>query len=523
MTTFKKKATHLLLLPILAAGLGLHVQAMADTKQPTKKAHTSKKAKTTKKSAAPNTAFKSGQFADGVAAIVNTEVITQRQLENRLGANRLMQGNGGDPQQVLQDMIDQKLIEDEAGRFGMGITDERLKAAIKTIAARNNLSIEQFQQEAKRHNIDWDAYTNELRNQMLVDEMQNRVLSNRISITDQDVDAFLKQNPTGVSPDYKPEVRQGQAPPPEKRIMVERSFEPKAIAFKHIFIRVPDNASEAVTEKARKKANEALRKLRGSSSFEAIARQYSDAPEASSGGDLGIRMFEDWPKLFVTVTKNVKDGHVSGVFKAPNGFHILKVVERRGLIKENRREVVVQAPPPKPQVVEDPRVIAARQEGPVEVTEAHVKHILVKSTPVFTFDQAHQKIEEIQNRINNGMSFDEAAERFSDDTSAPLGGDIGWLAPGTADPAFEQTVNQLELGQLSQPVKTRFGWHLIEVVDRRTEDKKEDIRRNLAKEAIYTQRADAVIADWMAQLRARAYIDNRLTGQVLNRNSPTVK
>lgn len=455
-------------------------------------------------------AAQQGQFADGIAAIVGTEVITMRQLQERMAANRVAGNDNRAQAQVLQGMIDELLVEDEAQRLGLQISDGRMQQVIAEIAANNNMTPEQLREAARQHGIDWTTYVEGLRNQVLLDEVRGQILMSRIHVTPADVEAYIKQNPTGVSPNYRPQVIQPEAPPPEKRIVVEQSFEPKAIAFQHIYIRVPDNSPEEVVEAARKRANEALQKIRGGTSFEAVAREYSNAPEAAEGGNLGIRLFEDWPKLFVDQTRNVRDGRVSGVFRAPNGFHILKVVERRGLIHERQREVVVQAPRPAPIVVHDPRVQAAQQEGPVEVTDSHVRHILIRRTPIMTDEQAHERILQVQQAIQGGMSFSEAAEKYSDDSSAPIGGDIGWITPGQADPAFEKAVDSLQIGQISEPVRSSFGWHLIEVMERRTEDKQASIRKSLANEAIFEERAAAVLEDWIEQLRGRTFIDNRL-------------
>lgn len=511
MKQFKLNKWILLAIPALA----LTVNASA---QPTSQ-HIKNGAATQNKAGTQTQNTRPGQQVEGIAAIVNTEIITQKELSDRLEANRISQTDSVSREKVLAEMVDEKLVEDDAARLGVQITNAQVNHAVESIANRNGMNLEQFREAAKKYKIDWDVYVDNIYRQILMEELRGQILRNRVNVTEADIDAYLKQNPTGVSPDYKPEVRQGRQPPAQKRIVVERSFEPKAIAFQHIYIRVADGASEELEQEAREEANEALRKIRGGESFESVAKRYSDAPEASNGGNLGIRLFSDWPKLFVAVTKRVQDGNLSGVFKAPNGFHILKVIERRGIINESKREVVVQPPKPKPVTIVDPRVTAARQDGPVDVQETHVRHILVRETPVFTSEQAHQKIEQIRQRINNGMSFDEAASRYSDDTSGPIGGDIGWVAPGQSDPNFEKAMNSLQEDQLSQAVKTNFGWHLIEVLGRRTEDKKEDVRRDLARESIFTERADAVLEDWISQLRSRAYIDNRLTGEITSRNS----
>ncbi len=451
-----------------------------------------------------------GQFADGIAAIVGSEVITMRQLQERMNANRISGNDDRGQAQILQGMIDELLVEDEALRLGLRVSDGRLNQVISEIAGNNNMTPEQLREAANQYGINWEAYVEGIRQQVLLDEVRSQVLRSRINVTDADIEAYIKQNPTGVSPTYKPQLIQPDAPPPEKRIVVEQSFEPKAIALQHIHVRVPDNSPESVVEAARARANEALRKIRGGASFESVAAEYSDAPEAAQGGNLGIRLFEDWAKLFVDQTRNIRDGGVTSVFSAANGFHILKVVERRGIIHERQREVMVQPPRPAPVIVHDPRVEVARQEGPVEVTDSHIRHILIRFTPVVTDEMAHEGILEVQRAIQGGMSFSDAAEKFSQDSSAPIGGDIGWVTPGQADPAFEAAANNLQVGQISEPVRSSFGWHLIEVMDRRTEDKQPEIRKALANEAIFEERAEAVLDDWLEQLRGRTFIDNRL-------------
>lgn len=451
-----------------------------------------------------------GQFADGIAAIVGTEVITMRQLQERMAANRVSGNDSQGQAQILQGMIDELLVEDEALRLGVRVSDGRVQQVIAEIARNNNMTPDELRQAAGQFGIQWESYVEGIRQQVMLDEVRSQILLSRINVTPADVEAYIKQNPTGVSPDYQPQVIQPEAPPPERRVVVEQSFEPMAIALQHIYIRVPDNSSEEVVEAARQRANEALQKIRGGASFESIAAEYSDGPEASQGGNLGIRLFEDWAKLFVDNTRNVRDGGVSSVFSAPNGFHILKVVERRGIIHEQQREVMVQPPRPAPVVVHDPRVESARQEGPVEVTDSRIRHILARLSPVVDDEMAYQRILEVQQAIQAGMSFSEAAEKYSQDSSAPVGGDIGWVTPGQADPEFQRAADSLEIGQISEPVRSAFGWHLIEVLERRTEDKKPAIRKSLANEAIFEERAAAVLEDWIEQLRGRTFIDNRI-------------
>ncbi len=162
--------------------------------------------------------------------------------------------------------------------------------------------------------------------------------------------------------------------------------------------------------------------------------------------------------------------------------------------------------------------IAAKQDGPVNVTESNVRHILVKKSPVVSDQQAYERIQSLHNRLSNGEAFEDVARKFSQDTSAPLGGDIGWIAPGVADPEFEKAVANLQPGQISNPVRSAFGWHIIEVLDRRTGDKQPEIRRMLARQTLYEQRAEPIFTDWLQQLRSQSFIDNRLSGSISARN-----
>lgn len=454
-----------------------------------------------------------GQFADGIAAVVNNEIITMRELQQRMASNRMTTGNQNQVQQtVLQTMIDEKLMRQDAEQYGIKVSDAQLAQAMANIAQRNNLPPEKLRPAIEQMGLNWDAYTRNLRTEMVMEELRNRIIQARVDINESDVDAFLKQNPTGILPGREAERQNQPKPPPQKQVVVERSFVPKAVALQHIYIRVPDNSSDDVVAAARKKADAAMAKLRGGANFASVAKEYSDGPEASSGGNLGIRMFEDWPSLFVSVTKKVPDGRTTGVFKAPNGFHILKVVERRGLVQENKRTVTVQPPAPPPPPV-PPIEKMAKQQGPVNITETKARHILVKITPVFSDQQAKAKIDDIRRQIEGGMSFADAAKKYSQDTSAPLGGEIGWVPPGASDANFEKAMNALQPGQVSAPVRSQFGWHLISVEDRRSSDKQPEIRRNLARQSLYQLRAEPVYEDWLQQLRAKSYIDNRLTQQ----------
>ncbi|NOL49829.1 peptidylprolyl isomerase [Pelistega europaea] len=450
-----------------------------------------------------------GTFADGIAAVVNTDIITMKQLDSRMRAMEVS-GNPVSKEEALSLLIDEHLMNSQAEQLGIRVTQERLRDVLNGIAQENGMTLEQLQQAAKQHGINWDDYVANMAEQVRMEDLRSQVVQSRVHVSEFDVKAFLAQHPTGMYPEYKKNVV--SQPRYEKREVIERSFDPKAVAFQHIYIRVPEGASDEEVAAAKKKADEALAKIRRGASFASVARQYSDGAEAKNGGDLGIRMNEDWPELFMAVTKKVRDGGTTGVFKASNGFHILRVVERRGIVNEQRKVVNVRLPDP-PQAQLTPREQAARHDGPVEVTDTHVRHILIRVTPVFSDAQAKAKIDDIYQKLQSGQQFADLAEKYSQDSSAPLGGDIGWVTPGQSDPAFEQAMASLQPGQVSAPVRSKFGWHILEVLDRRTEDKQASIRHDLAYETLYQEQAQHVLQDWLSQLRSQAYIDNRLTGQ----------
>lgn len=266
-----------------------------------------------------------GQFADGIAAVVNNEIITMRELQQRMASNRMTTGGQSQAQQtVLQAMIDEKLMRQDAELYGIKVTDAQVSQAMANIAQRNNLPPEKLRPAIEQMGLNWNDYIRNLRNEMVMEELRTKIIQSRVNVNESDIDAFLKQNPTGILPGREAERQSQPKPPPQKQVVVERSFVPKAVALQHIYIRVPDNSPEDVVAAARKKADAAMAKLRRGSSFESVAKEYSDGPEAAAGGNLGIRMFEDWPSLFVNVTKKVPDGRTTGVSRRLMVFTFLR-------------------------------------------------------------------------------------------------------------------------------------------------------------------------------------------------------
>jgi len=248
----------------------------------------------------------------------------------------------------------------------------------------------------------------------------------------------------------------------------------------HILVRVPEQATPAQVEARRARAEEVVKRLKDGADFAQLAATYSDAPDALQGGVIGWRSQQRLPELYIEALAGLRPGGVSGVFRSPAGFHVIKLVEMRGA------------------------------GAPTLVEQAHVRHILVRTNELVSEDEAKRKLLALRERIVNGVDFAELARLNSDDGSASRGGDLGWVYPGDTVPDFERAFVELKLMEVSQPVKTPFGWHLIQVLERRTADVSTDRKRVEARKALLDRKGDEAYQEWLRQLRDRAYVELRL-------------
>lgn len=429
-------------------------------------------------------------FVDGIAAVVNDDVITLRQVEAQLQplVKQLTQQQVPMPdmdtmrRQVLQRMIMEHLEQQEARSLGIRVGDAEVLEALQHIAQRNNFSEQQLRAEVERNGVQWDDYLLNLRQEILLDQLRMRVVDSSIHISDSDIDAFLRtegkqQGIAGLS------GATGPAPSTE-------------LALAQILLRVPESASATEEQAIRKKAEQILAQLRGGADFAGLAVAQSEGQEALRGGVLGARAPDEWPDLFVQATRSLAPGQVSDLLRSGQGYHILKVLDQSGASHAEPRYADRQ---PEPQ-----------SEQSMMVTQTHARHILVKLSQVMDDAQAEQRIRQLQDRIRLGESFEDMAKRYSEDSSAPQGGDLGWLSPGETVPAFEQAMDRLQEGAISEPVKSQFGWHLIQVIERRTRNMENEFRRGQARQVLFQRRAEPAFEDWLNGVRGRAYIDNRL-------------
>ncbi len=403
------------------------------------------------------------ELADRIVAVVNNEVITHRELEQhvaRIVAQLRAQGAPLPSPEVLARQVLERMISDRvqlqfAKESGVTVEELELDRAIEGIAAQNKLSPSEFRRAVEREGFGWEAFRDNIRNEMLLSRLREREVDRKIVISDAEVEAFLESSEasTDAGQEY---------------------------SLSHILVRVPEQASPAQIDEHRKRAEDALTQLRSGADFRQVAVSFSDAADALQGGNMGWRSAERLPELFVESVVNLKPGDFTPVLRSPAGFHVLRLNDRRG-----------------------------GAAAPKQVRQTHARHILVRTNELVSEGDALRKLNILRERIRQGADFAELARLNSDDASSARGGDLGWILPGDTVPPFEQAMNALKVGELSTPVRTPFGFHLIEVLDRRTADVTADRKRLEARRVLGARRADEAYEEWVRQLRDRAYVEYR--------------
>jgi len=402
-------------------------------------------------------------LVDRIVAVVNKEVITRFELSERseralkeLGRRGTSLPNRGEiERQVLERMITDKVQLQYAKETALRVDDLDLDRTIGRVAGNNNLSLTEFRQRLERDGVRFDKFREELRDEILISRLREREVSSKITVSEGEIENFLAD--------------QG-----------EKRTAPVEYNIAHILVRVPEQASPEQLESRRARAGEVVKRLKDGADFAQVAATYSDAPDALQGGVMGWRSQDRLPDLFVDTLAKLKPGEVSDVLRSPAGFHVLKLVDQRGA------------------------------GAPLLVEQAHVRHILVRTNELVSEDDAKRKLVQLRERIVNGVDFAELARLNSDDSSASRGGDLGWVYPGDTVPEFERAFMELKPTEMGQPVKTPFGWHLIQVLERRTSDMSSDRKRLEARKALLDRKSDEAYQEWLRQLRDRAFVEYRL-------------
>ncbi len=399
---------------------------------------------------------------DRIVAVVDDGVILQSELDEMLETvkRQLHQQDAQLPpdnvlrKQVLERLIMMHLQLQYAQRTGIRIDEEKLNAAISNIAQQNKMSLGDFRLALEREGYNFAHFRDNIRDQMIIAQLQQRQVNNLVTVSDQEVDNFLAN--AKLQGDVGDEYH-----------------------LAHILIAVPEGASTAQVDAAHSKAQRILDELRGGADFQKMAVSVSDGQQALEGGDLGWRGAAQIPSLFVDLVTHMKNGEISDLVRSPSGFHIIKLLDHRGMNKHS-------------------------------VTQTHARHILIRTNDLVSDNDAKERLEQLKQRLEGGDDFATLARAHSDDAvSAAKGGDLGWVSPGELDPRFEEVMNGLAPGQISAPFRTQFGWHLVQVLGRRTYDDTKDFRRNMAREMIRKRKAEEEIDIWLRRLRDEAYVEYR--------------
>lgn len=450
----------------------------------------------------------SQQFVDGIAAVVNKQVITLKQVnvevadaERNLREQKIPVPERSILQrQVLQRMIVEELQRQEADRLGLQVSDAQLQRGLESIAVRNRISVDELRATVTKAGISWDRYLEGLREEIRFDLLRQRQVDSTVNISDAEVDAFLRNQGS----------RLGAPAAAAPRPAPQQAAAPRVLGLAQILIAVPESASASEVASLQDRAEALLAKVKGGADFAGLAASSSDGPYALEGGVMGVRPIEGWPDLFIEATRGLQVGQVSGIIRSGQGFHILRVLTLGEQPQAAQRPAAPDLSMPSPGQSMD--------QGPMIVTQTRARHILVRTNQITSDEQAEQRLVQVRDRIRNGESFEDLARRHSDDATAPQGGDLGWLSPGETVPAFEQAMNGLQPGEVSMPIKSPFGWHIIEVLERRNQDMGEEYKRMQARQTLFQRRIEPAVDQWINELYGQAYVENRLDPEA-NRDS----
>ena len=408
---------------------------------------------------------RAGVPLDRIIAIVNSDVIMLSELEEKLRTVRSQmeqQGTQLPPAEALEKQVLDRLIQNRlqlqmASQTGIRVDDETLNRTISNIAAENKVTLTQFRDILEKDGYSYEQFREDIRNEITISRLRQRQVENRITVTDQEIDNYLAT-----------QEHQGN---------VETE-----IRLAHILIATPDAASPEEIEQARLVADKAREDLKKGQDFAQMAASISDGQQALEGGDLGWRKLEQIPVLFAEYITDMKPGDISELIQSPSGFHIIKLVDIRSSDK-----LIVQ--------------------------QTQARHILIRTDELTTADIARTKLEQLKLRIDGGDDFAALAKAHSGDSvSAIAGGDLGWVNPGDLVPQFETVMNALKPGEISEPFETDFGWHIVQVLERREHDSTETIKRTKAREAIRNRKINEAVQTWLRQMRDEAYVEYRTEG-----------
>jgi peptidyl-prolyl cis-trans isomerase SurA len=396
---------------------------------------------------------------DRVLVVVNDEAITQWDLneQRRVMLAQLKASNIAPPsndvldKQVMERLIVERALLQYAKENGIRVDDTTVERTILRVAEENKLKPDEFRKVLEREGIQYANYREDIRRQVLIQRVREREVDSKINVSDAEVDNYLATVASQAGEDE--------------------------YMLSHIYVTVPEQATPDVVQARRQRAEDALAQVKAGKDFAEIAASYSNAPDAGSGGNLGWRSRARLPSVFADVVRTMKPGEVSGILRSAGGFHIVKLADVRNV------------------------------NQPTVVEQTHARHILIKVNETTSEAEAKAKIDRLKDRLAGGAKFEDLARVNSEDTSSVRGGDLGWISPGDTVPDFDRAMAKLAVGEISEPVRTPFGWHLIQVVERRKQDVTQDRRREQARAALRQRKSDEAFDDFVRQLRDRTYVE----------------
>ncbi len=401
---------------------------------------------------------------DRIIAIVDKDVITEQELANKVRtvSNQLeKQGKQLPSEQVLRKQILERLIVDSlqlqlAQQRGININDSQLDKTIERIAEKNKMGLEEFKAALENDGINFYQFREDMRDEITIARLKDTEIDKRIDVSDGEIDNYLTTQENSKD---------------NQQVEYELS---------HILVRTPEESNPEDLEKARIKIEEIMKALSSGESFEQVSASYSDAPNALEGGNMGWRNSGQIPPAFLNLLQSMQIGEVSKPIRSPNGFHVVKITNKRNT------------------------------DSTLIVEQTKVRHILIKLNEVVSEQEAKQKMDSLKERLDNGDQFEDLARQYSEDGSANSGGDLGWVNPGDTVPQFEEAMNALAPGEISEPIRSPFGWHIIQVLERRKQDMTEQAARIKARREIHARKAEEAYDDWIHEMRDRAFVELRL-------------
>ncbi len=396
-----------------------------------------------------------------IVAVVNDEVITRQELTKRYLETEKALARQNTPlpprnvieKQLLERMITELALQQHARNTGVRVDPAQVERAIQRIAEQNKMDVPTLQATLERQGQSMDSMRATIRNELLIARARERDVDNRVTVSDAEIEGYLQTKAQqGAETEYN---------------------------FSHILITTPENASPEQIQARRARADDVHAQLEKGADFAQLSASSSDAPNAMQGGAFGWRASGKMPALFADALKPLQPGQISPVLKSSNGFHILRLNDKRGL------------------------------DAALSVTQTHARHILIKTNELTSESDARSRLLQIKERLENGAKFEELARQYSDDGSASKGGDLGWINPGDTVPEFERAMDELKPGEISQPVRSPFGLHLIQVLERRDQDVTQERQKLQARQAIRERKAEEAFQDWVRQIRDSAYVELR--------------